>query len=180
MAFAFENFALNDLVAKPEDAMRLASLAASTGQRIPAYGGEYYRYWMGDAQVVVRTWNNYETGEMELGGMDTHAASDAVWECEIADDLTPDYYDPLSRRLLVSGEKGGAAVVEVVNADVLPTFAVAVSPKNCSVDALEEKLRRRARPIIGRIAHEKYLLDVRTLSFEDFDAIAEAVKECAV
>jgi len=129
MAFAFENFALNDLVAKPEDAMRLASLAAGTGQRIPAYGGEYYRYWLGDAQVVVRTWNNYETGEMEIGGMDTHAASDAVWECEIADDLTPEYYDCLSRRLLVSGEQGGAAVVEVVNADVLPTFAVGTKVK---------------------------------------------------
>ena len=127
--FAFENFALTDLVAKPEDAMRLASLAAGTGQRIPAFGGEYYRYWMGDAQVVVRTWNNYETGEMELGGMDTHAASDAVWECEIADDLTPDYYDRMSRRLLVSGEKGGAAVVEVVNADVLPTFAPGTAVK---------------------------------------------------
>ena len=129
MAFAFENFALQDLVAKPEDAMRLASLAAGTGQRIPAYGGEYYRYWMGDAQVVVRTWNNYETGEMEIGGMDTHAASDAVWECEIADDLSPDYYDRLSRRLLVSSEKGGAAVVEVVNADVLPTFAAGTKVK---------------------------------------------------
>ena len=67
-----------------------------------------------------------------------------------------------------------------VPTQLLPTFAVAVSPAKCSVDALEEKLRRRARPIVGRIAHEKYLLDVRTISFEDFDVIAEAVKECAV
>ena len=67
-----------------------------------------------------------------------------------------------------------------VPTQLLPTFAVAVSPKGCSVDALEEKLRRRARPIIGRIAHEKYLLDVRTVSFEDFGEIAAAVGESAV
>ncbi len=67
-----------------------------------------------------------------------------------------------------------------VPTQLLPTFAVAISPKSCSVDALEEKLRRRARPIIGRIAHEKYLLDVRTIDFRDFEEIAAAVGESAV
>ncbi len=67
-----------------------------------------------------------------------------------------------------------------VPTQLLPTFAVALSPKEGSVDALEEKLRRRARPIIGRIAHERYLLDVRTIGFKDFDEIAAAVGESAV
>ncbi len=75
-----------------------------------------------------------------------------------------------------SDQVGGGSVPT----QLLPTFAVAVSPKNCSVDALEEKLRRRARPIIGRIAHERYLLDARTIRFEDFDEIAAAVGESAV
>ena len=38
-------------------------------------------------------------------------------------------------------------------------------------------LRRRERPIIGRITHEQYLLDTRTLWESDFDYIAEAAAE---
>ena len=122
MATAFENFALTDLVRKPEDALRLASLAAVEGRKIRGYAGNYFQYWMGDACVVVRTLQNYDTGESELYGMDTHAASDCVWECAVEQDITPRDFDPLERRLLVSGRGKGLAVVEVVNADVLPAF----------------------------------------------------------
>ena len=58
---------------------------------------------------------------------------------------------------------------------LLPTFAVALTPRSCSVDTLEERLRGMERPIIARIAHDQYLLDVRTLRMADFDYIAEAV-----
>ena len=122
MATAFENFALTDLVRKPEDALRLASLAAVEGRKIRGYAGNYFQYWMGDACVVVRTLQNYDTEESELYGMDTHAASDCVWECAVEQDITPRDFDPLERRLLVSGRGKGLAVVEVVNADVLPAF----------------------------------------------------------
>ena len=122
MTTALDNMGLEELTAKPEDAMRLASLATVEGQRIRAYGGEYYRYRMGDAVVVVRTAQNYETGESELCGMDVHAVSDCVWDCEIVDDISPADYSPLEKRLLVTGPSGDAAVVEVVDADVLPLF----------------------------------------------------------
>lgn len=122
MATAFEHFALTDLVAKPEDALRLASLAAVEGEKIRGYGGNYFQYRMGDARVIVRTAMNYDSGESELLGLDTHAASDCVWECTIAQDVTPPDYDSMERRLIVTGPGGGAAVVELVNADVLPSF----------------------------------------------------------
>ena len=64
-----------------------------------------------------------------------------------------------------------------VPAQLLKGWAVAITPTHGSVDALEEKLRCRARPIIGRISHEAYLLDVRTLRETDFACIVQALQE---
>ena len=64
-----------------------------------------------------------------------------------------------------------------VPAQLLPTFAVAIAPARCSVDELEQALRLRERPIIGRIAHDRYLLDLRTLREEDFPAVETALFE---
>ena len=122
MATAFDNFGLRDLVAKPEDALRLASLAAVDGRKIRGYSGNYFQYNMGDASAIVRTAMNYGTDESELLGMDTHAASDCFWDCVLAQDISPAHYDPLERRVLVTGGGGGMAAVELVNADVLPAF----------------------------------------------------------
>ena len=60
---------------------------------------------------------------------------------------------------------------------LLPSRAVALSPAPLSVDGLEERLRRREVPIIGRISQNQYLLDVRTLFEEDFPQITAAAKE---
>ena len=111
MAAVFENFGLTDLVAKPEDALRLATLAAVDGAKIRGYGGNYFQYRMGDALVVVRTAMDYATNESELLGMDTHAVSDSVWECSLVADVTPADFDPLERRLLVESSTGGMASV---------------------------------------------------------------------
>ena len=65
-----------------------------------------------------------------------------------------------------------------VPTQLLPTWAVAVDPQNVTVDRLEERLRKESDiPIIGRIVKDRYLLDTRTLWEEDFDYIAQAVKE---
>ena len=79
MAVRFDSFSLSEMTAKPEDAFRLASLAMVEGQRIQGYGGDYYRYYMGDAMVVVRTMLDPDSGEELLLGMDTHAASRCQW-----------------------------------------------------------------------------------------------------
>ena len=64
-----------------------------------------------------------------------------------------------------------------VPTQLLPTFAVALSPKNCSVDGLEQRLRLRELPIVGRIHDGVYLLSVRTMDEKDFAYVAEAVSE---
>lgn len=65
-----------------------------------------------------------------------------------------------------------------VPTQLLDTYAVAIEPASCSVDALEERLRLGGEtPIIGRIARDRYLLDVRTLWEEEFDYIACRVAE---
>ncbi|MBR2927877.1 MAG: L-seryl-tRNA(Sec) selenium transferase [Oscillospiraceae bacterium] len=64
-----------------------------------------------------------------------------------------------------------------VPTQLLPTFAVALSPKNCSVDGLEQRLRLRELPIVGRIHDGVYLLSVRTMEEKDFAYVAEAVSE---
>ena len=111
------------MVAKPDDAFRLCSLAMAGGQRVSGYGGDYFRMYLGDAMVIVRTMHDLTTGEEMLLGMDTHAVSDCVWECRIIKDVTPADADPLARRLLVSVDGcDHTALVEVLCADVRPEY----------------------------------------------------------
>lgn len=70
------------------------------------------------------------------------------------------------------GQVGGGSVPT----QLLPSTAVALSSQG-SLDQLEERFRRRPLPIIGRIAQDRYLLDVRTLSAQDFPLIATALEE---
>lgn len=121
MAMRLDSFGLTELTAKPEDAFRLASLAMAEGRRIPGYGGDYYYYRIGDAAVVIRTRLDPESGEEELLGMDTHAASDCQWACRVVKDVTEEDAGPLSRRVLVKRDGGDdMAVVDLLCADVLP------------------------------------------------------------
>ena len=64
-----------------------------------------------------------------------------------------------------------------VPTQLLPTYAVALAPTAMTVDGLERALRLRERPIVGRIAHDRYLLDVRTLREEDFAEVETALTE---
>lgn len=123
MAERYECFGLEDLVARPEDAFRLAGLAMTGGQRVRGYRGDYYRYFLGDAQVVVRTMGDPDTGEEQLLGMDVQHAEGRPWKCRIIKDVTPEDADPLCRRLLVAAEgTEDTAVVDVICADVLPDY----------------------------------------------------------
>ncbi len=72
--------------------------------------------------------------------------------------------------LPVEGQVGGGSVPT----QTIPSWAVALGG---DVEALEKKLRLGENAIVGRIHDGKYLLDVRTLWVEDFDRIAQALKE---
>lgn len=56
----------------------------------------------------------------------------------------------------------------------IATKAVAVTSDNYDAAMIERVLRRSSPPIIGRIEHETYLMDVRTLKESDFPAIHQA------
>ena len=70
----------------------------------------------------------------------------------------------------VEGRVGGGSVPN----HSMPSYALAFGG---DVVALEEKLRLRDHPIIGRIHKDRYLLDVRTLFENDFTVIAQTVRE---
>ena len=71
------------------------------------------------------------------------------------------------------GQVGGGSVPT----QMLKSFAVAVQPAGVNLDQLETNLRLGSPAIIGRINHDRFLLDVRTLREDDFDAIVKAVAE---
>lgn len=71
------------------------------------------------------------------------------------------------------GQVGGGSIPT----QMLPSFAVAVQPAGVNLDRLESNLRQGSPAIIGRINHDRFLLDVRTLREDDYDAIVKAVAE---
>ncbi len=76
------------------------------------------------------------------------------------------------RLVRTSGKAGGGALPKLE----LPSYAVALS---CEKPAqwIQERLRKREVPIIGRIEEDAFLLDVRCLFPEDYAEIAKAVRE---
>lgn len=58
----------------------------------------------------------------------------------------------------------------------LPTVAVAISPKDCGVDALEESLRGWHIPIVARVVRGKLVLDMRTVREEELIIIADCLR----
>lgn len=102
---------------------------------------------------------------------------------------TPEQLREKAERLCALLQQGGTAAEVIPESDqvgggsvptqLLPTFAVAVQPAGCTVDGLEARLRGLERPIIGRIAKERYLLDVRTLAEAELAYLAEQVTGAA-
>jgi L-seryl-tRNA(Ser) seleniumtransferase len=60
----------------------------------------------------------------------------------------------------------------------LPTWLVAIRSIRLSADELETGLRRQLVPVIGRIAQGNFLLDMRTVSEDDWQAVIDGL--CAV
>lgn len=71
------------------------------------------------------------------------------------------------------GQVGGGSVPT----QMLRSFAVAVQPAGVNLDQLEINLRKTSPAVIGRINHDRFLLDVRTLREDDYAIIVKAVGE---
>ena len=70
------------------------------------------------------------------------------------------------------GGGGGSAP-----AAVLDGFGVAVECAGLSAKELEKKLREGELPVISRINHDQVLLDVRTLTADEYELIAARLRE---
>ena len=88
------------------------------------YGLPYVNYHFGDVQMIARTERAENEGHLEVIGIDSHVAGRAVWNVRLhGANLKRDDEDRLTKRVLASKPDGsGAAVVNIVNADVLPSF----------------------------------------------------------
>ncbi len=72
----------------------------------------------------------------------------------------------------VEGQVGGGSAP----GHPLPSVAVALLPERLSVDALAARLREGALPLVGRIAQQQLLLDVRTLDDTELEPAAAALR----
>lgn len=57
----------------------------------------------------------------------------------------------------------------------LPTYVIAISPKNHSAEELQRRLRAQNPPVIARIEEDRLLLDLRTLNPEDEATLVQAI-----
>lgn len=74
------------------------------------------------------------------------------------------------------GQIGGGSVPT----QMIPSVVVALRPQHCSLDQLEQRLRRAPLPVVARISRERLLLDVRTIDARHFPYLSEILRKlCA-
>lgn len=126
MANFMEHLGLDFLVETEDQVRGLWGYIAQEGKAITGYYGyPYLNQHFGDAQLILRTIRNDEEKRIEVVGMDTHSSGNCVWEVYLSDmNITRKDADIMERRCVVKrkSDGGGMAVVNIVNADVLPSF----------------------------------------------------------
>lgn len=126
MANMIDNLGLNFLI--EDDTMQgFVGAIVSEGKVFKGYyDAPYIQKSFKDAEFVVRCEPNAdnEKGGYEIIGFDTHCAGPCVWDTIAKIDITPKDAHYTERRLVVSrnSDDGGMAVVNLVNADVIPSF----------------------------------------------------------
>lgn len=115
-----------DFLFEDEDLLKKFYLyAAQEGKALPAYSGDYIIHTMGDLDVIVRlTDNEDEPGHHTIIGADLHSAGYCTWELICSEiNINRSNADRLERRIIAKDTKGhGMLVINVVNADVLPSY----------------------------------------------------------
>ena len=100
---------------------------AQEGKGITGYYGlPYINKHFGDAQIILNTeFISEEEKKLDITAIDTHCRGRCVWEVRMTGmDLTSKKAPKTQKRFVVSRPAGGGmAVVNVVNADVLPSYA---------------------------------------------------------
>ena len=121
-----ENFGLGFLAESEESIRGIMGYTAQNGKAIFGYYGmPYLQMGYGDPEMIARVVDDPETGDHILTGMDTHAAGPCIWKARISSaNIDRKDADLLQKRIIVNKAdgSGGMAVVNLINADVLPSF----------------------------------------------------------
>ena len=125
MADFMELYGLDHLVETEAKVQGLWRYIAQEGKAITGYYGfPYLNQHFGNVQLILRTIRNDEK-QLEVVGMDTHSSGPCVWDVYLSDmNIVRKDADVMERRCVVmrKSDGGGMAVVNIVNADVLPSF----------------------------------------------------------
>ncbi len=127
MPFFLENYGLDGLCDSEDATRALIHHIMQNGKPIVGYyENSYLNMHYGDVQMILRTERNDDGTGLCVTGIDAHVAGESVWEARISDmNINRKDSDCLSRRILISqiDDDSGLAVVNLINADVLPNFA---------------------------------------------------------
>lgn len=125
MGFFIENMGLDFLTETEENVDALIKTVAAEGEAITGYyGNPYFDLHLGNCQLVLDTELNAERKGVNVTDFHTHCDGNIVWEVRLNGmDLTPKGAEHTERTVAVSTLSGeGVAVVNILNADVLPSF----------------------------------------------------------
>lgn len=89
------------------------------------YGCPYINLELGAAQLIARTGKMEEKDRLEFVGFDTHAVGHTVWEFALSEiNVDAPGSDKCTKRVVAHkpSDNTGMAVINLVNADVLPSF----------------------------------------------------------
>jgi len=79
----------------------------------------------------------------------------------------------LAKVVPAASRVGGGALPEYN----LDSWAVEIHPTRCEVSTLEHDLRELATPVIGRIEHDRFLLDFKTVQDHEIVELADTFVE---
>ena len=129
MPVYLENLNLGFFRESEDSYMSLMGFIASEGKGISGYYNlPYFNLHFGSAQMILRTSRKTsDTGDenhLQSEGLDTHTAGHRVWKVRVHEmNIDKNDSDLLSKRIAVNRLNGnGMAVVNLVNADVLPSY----------------------------------------------------------
>lgn len=167
MPVFLENYGMEFFCENEDNYMGLMSLAAKEGKAIKGYYDlPYFNKHFGDAQIILRTAKNTGSDGLVAEDIDTHSSGSSIWEvCVHGANIERTDKDLLSRRVAVTrlNDEGGLAVVNLVNADVLPSFLegdiikMQVIGLAVDIDYFENE-EEYARSVPDTEAGEKYLI----------------------
>ena len=126
MSNFIENLGLEFLLETEDDVDKLMCIVAREGTPIIGYyGAPYLNLHFGDAQFIARTEIDQELRCIQITGLDTHSSGSCIWKSRVSGiAISPKDAENTQRKCILKRMEDGSgmAVVNIVNADVLPSF----------------------------------------------------------